>query len=55
MACILFKTEEPGRQSTQVTLTFGIRLTSFDDIAEAILAHTERLSEKLPPLCDLSL
>jgi DNA polymerase V len=47
MACIPFTTEESDRQSIQVTRTFGIRLTSFDDIAEAISAHATRLGEKL--------
>ena len=47
MACIPFNTEETERQSIQVTRSFGIRLTEYDDIAQAISAHATQLGAQL--------
>ena len=47
IACIHFNKEESDRQNIQVTRSFGVRLSEFDDIAEAISAHATRLGEQL--------
>ena len=47
LSCIPFNESEPERQSIQVTRSFGVKLKSFDDIAQAFSAHATRLGEKL--------
>ncbi|MES2608428.1 MAG: DUF4113 domain-containing protein [Pseudomonadota bacterium] len=42
-----FNESEPERQSIQVTRSFGVKLKSFDDIAQAVSVHATRLGEKL--------
>jgi DNA polymerase V len=38
---------EPDKQSIQFTRSFGVKLTEFNDIAEAVSTHATRLGEKL--------
>ena len=47
IACLPLNTEELDRQNIQVTRSFGVRLSEFDDIAEAISSHATRLGEQL--------
>jgi DNA polymerase V len=47
ISCHSFNAEEATQQSIQVTRSFGVRLTEFNDIAEAISAHATRLGEQL--------
>ena len=47
LSCIPLNSIEPDRQSIQVTRSFGVKLTEFSDIAEAVSTHATRLGEKL--------
>jgi len=47
IACIPFNAVEDDQKSIQVTRSFGVRLTEFNDIAEAISGHATRLGESL--------
>ncbi len=47
LSCIPFNANEDDKKSIQVTRSFGVRLTEFNDIAEAISVHATRLGESL--------
>ncbi|MDP3371583.1 MAG: Y-family DNA polymerase [Candidatus Paracaedibacteraceae bacterium] len=46
-SCIAFNADEDDKKSIQVTRSFGVKLTEFNDIAEAISLHATRLGEQL--------
>ncbi len=47
ISCIPLNVNEDDQKSIQVTRSFGVRLTEFNDIAEAISVHATRLGESL--------